>query len=115
MNRKEDKNSPVVATSNGSMYSLQEVMDVYGDVDVEPLRELSLQPLPDSWPNLMKTMAKLQSNPEIIGLYMEQPSDNADMSKLLWKLEIALFRQGLTPEEVFIVARNAKCNKYFSE
>jgi len=114
MNRKEGKDSPVVATSNGSMYTLQEIQDVYGDVEVEPIRELSLEALPESWPDLMKTMGKLQSNPEIIGLYMEQPSDSADMSKLLWKLEIALFRQGLTPEEVFVVARNAKCNKYHS-
>jgi hypothetical protein len=114
MNRKEGKNDSVVATSNGSIYSLQELQDVYGDVEVEPIRELSLEALPQSWPDLMATMAKIQSNPEIIGLYMEQPSANADMSKLLWKLQLELFRQGLTAEEVFVIARNAKCNKYHS-
>jgi hypothetical protein len=45
---------------------------------------------------------------------MEQPAPNADMSVLLWKLELELFRQGLTTEEVFVIARNAKCNKYHS-
>ena len=114
MNRKEGKNDPVVATSNGSIYSLQEIQDLYGDVEVEPIRELSLEALPESWPDLMATMSKIQSNPEIIGLYMEQPAANADMSKLLWKLQLELFRQGLTAEEVFVVARNAKCNKYHS-
>ena len=114
MNRKEGRNDNVVATTNGSIYSITQLEELYGDVEVEPIRELSLEALPESWPDLMKTMGKLQSNPEIIGLYMEQPSDSADMSKLLWKLEIALFRQGLTPEEVFVVARNAKCNKYHS-
>jgi hypothetical protein len=114
MNRKEGKNDPVVAISNGSIYSLQEIEDLYGDVEVEPIRELSLEALPQSWPDLMATMSKIQSNPEIIGLYMEQPAANADMSKLLWKLQLELFRQGLTAEEVFVVARNAKCNKYHS-
>ena len=114
MNRKEGKNDPVVATTTGLIYSFDEIESVYGDVEVEPLRELSLEALPDSWPSLMDTLAKLQSNPEIIGLYMENPVGQADLSKLLWKLELELFRQGLSPEEVFVVARGAKCNKYHS-
>jgi hypothetical protein len=114
MNRKEGKDSPVVATSNGSIYSLQQIQDAYGDVEVEPIRELATLDLPTEFPQLIKVMGRLQSNPEIVGLYMEQPSPKADMSKLLWKLEIELFRQGLTAEEVFVVAKNAKCNKYHS-
>lgn len=114
MNRKEGKNYQVVATTNGSIYTLQELNELYGDVDVEPIKELSLEALPSSWPDLLTVMGKLNSSPEIIGLYMEQPSQNADLSKLLWKLELELFRQGLTQEEVFVVARNAKCNKYHS-
>ena len=114
MNRKEGKDSPVVATSNGSIYSLQQIQDAYGDVEVEPIRELATLNLPTEFPQLIKVMGRLQSNPEIVGLYMEQPSPKADMSKLLWKLEIELFRQGLTAEEVFVVAKNAKCNKYHS-
>ena len=114
MNRKEGKDYPVTATSNGSVYSLAELAEQYGDVEVEPIRDLSLKELPSQWPDLMQTMGKIQSNPEIIGLYMEQPAPNADMSVLLWKLELQLFRQGLTAEEVFVIARNAKCNKYHS-
>jgi hypothetical protein len=114
MNRKEGKDSPVVATSNGLIYSLQQIQDAYGDVEVEPIRELATLDLPTEFPQLIKVMGRLQSNPEIVGLYMEQPSPKADMSKLLWKLEIELFRQGLTAEEVFVVAKNAKCNKYHS-
>jgi hypothetical protein len=112
MNTKPGKSDPVTATTTGAMYNLQDLNDHYGDVEVEPIRELSLEVLPDSWPDLMKTMAKLKSTPEIMGLYMDEPSASADMSKLLWKLEIALFKQGLTAEEVFVIVRNAKCNKY---
>lgn len=114
MNRKEGKDYPVTATSTGVIYNLAEINEQYGDVDVEPIKDLSLKELPAQWPDLMATMGKIQSNPEIIGLYMEQPSPNADMSRLLWKLELELFRQGLSAEEVFVVARNAKCNKYHS-
>jgi len=56
----------------------------------------------------------LEASPEIMSLYMDEPSASADRSKLLWKLENLLFRQGLTTEEVFVIVRNAKCNKYHS-
>lgn len=114
MNRKEGKNDTVTATSTGLIYSFADINGVYGDVEVEPIRELSLEPLPESWPDLMKTLAKVQSNPEIVGLYMEQPKADSDLSKLLWKLEMELFRQGLTAEEIFVLCRSAKCNKYHS-
>ncbi len=114
MNMKPGKESPVTATTNGAIYTLDDLELHYGDVEVEPIRELSLAKLPANFPDLMPTMAKLQSNPEIIGLYMNEPSASSDLSKLMWKLEIALFKQGLTMEEVFVVVRNAKCNKYHS-
>lgn len=112
-NRKREPYA-ITAVNTGLVYNLDDFDLHYGDVEVEPIRELSLEALPSGWPDLMPTMAKLQSNPEIIGLYLDEPSGNSDMSKLLWKLEIALFRQGLTKEEVFVVTRNAKCNKYHS-
>lgn len=114
MNLKPGKSDPVTATTNGAIYTLDDLELHYGDVQVEPIRELSLEELPETWPSLMATMAKLKSTPEIMGLYLDEPSASADMSKLLWKLEIALFKQGLTAEEVFVVTRNAKCNKYHS-
>jgi len=114
MNRKEGKDSPVTASTNNKVYNIQELEEVYGDVEVEPIRELSLDALPANFPTVMEVMGKLQSSPEIIGLYMDEPSASADLSKLLWKLEIMLFKQGLTKEEVFVICRNAKCNKYHS-
>jgi len=114
VNRKEGVNHAITATTNGVVYSIDQLEEVYGDVEVEPIRELSLEPLPTGWPELIKTMAKIQSNPEIVSLYLSDPGPSADLSKLLWKLEIALFKQGLTAEEVFVVARGAKCNKYHS-
>jgi hypothetical protein len=114
MNRKREDAYSITATTNGAIYTLDDLELHYGDVEVEPIRELSLAPMPEGFPDLMPTMAKIQSNPEIIGLYRDEPSANADLSKLLWKLEISLFRQGLSAEEVFTVCRTAKCNKYHS-
>jgi hypothetical protein len=114
MNMKPGKETPVTATSTGAIYTLQDLNDFYGDVEVEPIRDLSLAELPAEWPTLMDVMAKLKSTPEIMALYMDEPSASADRSKLLWKLENLLFRQGLTAEEVFVIVRNAKCNKYHS-
>lgn len=111
--KREDKFT-VTATTTGTIYTMDDLSLHYGDVQVEPIRELSLDPLPAGWPDLMKTMAKVKSSPEVLSLYKDQPQANADWSKLLWKLEIALFQQGLTQEEVFVVCRTAKCNKYHS-
>ena len=112
MNRKEGKNFAVTATTTGAVYSIKELNDVYGDVEIEPVREAVTEQMPDKTPELMEVLDKLGNNPEIVKLYMEDPSPNADLSKLLWKLELELFRAGLDAEEVFTVVKHSKLNKY---
>ena len=62
--------------------------------------------------NLGELMASIKN--EISGgiwsLFYNEPT--ADWSAALWKLELMLFESGLSAEDVFLVARNAKCNKY---
>ncbi len=112
MNNKPGKADQVIATTTGQIYTLGDIDLHYGDVDVEPIRELALTELPENFPTLIDVMGKLKSTPEIVSLYSEEPAASSDMSKLLWRLEIALFKQGLSLEEVFVMVRNAKCNKY---
>jgi hypothetical protein len=114
MNNKPGKSDPVTATTTGQIYSVGDIDLSYGDVQVEPIRELALAELPATFPTLIDVMGKLKSTPEIVALYSEEPAATSDMSKLLWRLEIALFKQGLSLEEVFVMVRNAKCNKYHS-
>jgi hypothetical protein len=114
MNNKPGKADPVTATTTGQIDTVGDIDMHYGDVEVEPIRELALAELPENFPTLIDVMGKLKSTPEVIALYSEEPSAGSDMSKLLWRLEIALFRQGLSLEEVFVMVRNAKCNKYHS-
>ena len=113
-NMKRDTPYTIEGTTTGEIYSLEQIEAVYGDVDVEPIREAADAEMPAGFPPVLEVLEKLSHNPQVVGLYMEQPAHNADLSKLLWKLEMELLREGLTPEEVFSVARHAKCNKYHS-
>jgi DnaJ-domain-containing protein 1 len=113
-NLKREDAWSIEATTTGQVYSFEEINAVYGDVEVEPIREMADLPMPAGFPPILEVLEKLSHNPQIVGLYMEQPAFNADLSRLLWKLEMELFREGLTAEEVFTVARHAKCNKYHS-
>ena len=50
-------------------------------------------------------------NPIVWALFLEEPEEG-QWSTALWKLEMTLLECGLTREEVFMVCRDAKCNKY---
>jgi hypothetical protein len=113
-NLKYDVSQPVTATTNGLIYSIEEIEKAYADVVVDKVLEPSNDPLPEATADVMSVLAKISSNKEVLSLYIDEPTPNADLSKMLWKMEMELFRQGLTAEEVFIVAKHAKCNKYHS-
>lgn len=111
-NMKYGEAQPVTSYSNGVVYTIQEIEEAYADIEVEKLPELANKPLPEVNHDVMAILAKVSSNREILSLYLDEPTPNADLSKMLWKLELDLFRQGLTAEEVFTIAKHAKCNKY---
>jgi hypothetical protein len=52
---------------------------------------------------------------DIRALVYEIPDPDADWSTRLWKLEMGLFEAGLDIYEVFVVAKDAGCNKYVRE
>lgn len=49
--------------------------------------------------------------PQVDFLYHNIP-DTPSWSESLWKLQMTLFEAGLSTEEVYLVARDAQCNKY---
>lgn len=113
-NSKYAEKQTVEAYSTGVIYTLDEIEKVYADVEVESVLEVSNVPLPEKTPEVMAVLAKIPANTDIMSLYLEQPGPSSDMSKMLWKLEMELFRAGLSAEEVFVIAKHAKCNKYHS-
>lgn len=111
-NLKYEESFRVTPSGPGIVYSIEELEEGYKDVKVESVPDLADAPMPEQTPELIKVLSKISSNREILSLYMEEPTGSSDMSKMLWRLELELFRQGLSAEEVFVVAKNAKCNKY---
>lgn len=55
-------------------------------------------------------------DPRLLKLFFEPPPEKGAIGKssseLLWELELLAFEAGMKREEVFVVARDAACNKY---
>ena len=72
-------------------------------------------PFPTEWPqeDADATLQKHRTHfhPRVWDLYNTVP-DEHKWSTALWQLEMLLFEGGMVREEVFIVAKAAKCNKY---
>jgi hypothetical protein len=49
--------------------------------------------------------------PQVDFLFHNVP-DGDSWSESLWRLQLTLFEGGLSPEEVYVVARDSQCNKY---
>ena len=113
-NLKYGAGQPVTAKTNGTVYTIEEIEEAYSDVTVDKVLDIVAVPLPENIPAVMTALAKVSSNTEVLSLYIDVPTPNADLSRMLWKLEMELFRQGLTDEEVFVICKHAKCNKYHS-
>lgn len=109
MNTKYPVPYRVEATYSGDLYTLDEVQAAYADVSVEKVKEAD-DSLAAALPSLLEATGKIPE--EAWNLYADEPPKGADWSSRLWKLELSLFRAGLTREEVFVIARAAKCNKY---
>jgi len=96
-----------------AIYSLTD-FDVYPEVEESisfiPIEELSL---PEESAKELISKYKNDLNPRALELYVEVP--NRDWSKALWELELTLLESGMTPEEAFVVASDAACNKYRRE
>jgi hypothetical protein len=110
----ENQSYSVIGSTSGEIYTLEELDQTYGAIEIEAINEVNLQPMPAQSADIVTILSKIPANSEIATLYMDEPPVNADWSKRLWKLEMEMFRLGFTPEEVFVIAKHAKCNKYHS-
>jgi hypothetical protein len=110
----ENESYTVIGSTSGEIYTLEEMEQTYGKTEIEAISEVSLVPMPAQSADIVTILSKIPANSEIATLYMDEPPVNADWSKRLWKLEMEMFRLGFSPEEVFVIAKHAKCNKYHS-
>lgn len=117
-NTKDDQAHPVTAIYNDDVYTLDTLLDVYHDIDV--MAAYSNIEVSDEVPaRLSKAqMLALEEDVEKAGLsslYLERPRDGQSWSERLYRLELELFRLGMTPQEVFNLARESSANKYNPE
>jgi hypothetical protein len=110
----EGESHRVIGSTSGEIYTLDEIEQVYGSTKIEAIIETSLEPMPIQSLDVMSILSRVSANSEIANLYLEEPPVNADWSRRLWKLEMEMFRLGFSSEEVFVIAKHAKCNKYHS-
>lgn len=86
------------------------------DFNIYPTSEGSeyLQvPFPETLPgDASEVLLKYRHDlhPHAYHLFSQQPKE--DWSKALWALQMLLFESGLDRDEVFVVAKEASCNKY---
>lgn len=95
-----------------NIYTLDTFEAVYSDVTPKTFTVVSAN-LPE--PLTPDEMYKLETDVEGAGLgslYYERPSEEQSWYELLFRLELDLFREGMTAREVFWIADNAACNKY---
>jgi hypothetical protein len=66
--------------------------------------------LPDKSAEDLLQERRMALNPLIWRHFTDEPL--TDWSKVLWNLQMLLYEAGFSREEVFVIVRDAKCNKY---
>jgi hypothetical protein len=86
-------------------------MGLQAPPEEEPLTD---RPLPDVFDadEIIAAFKLRLDFDRFLALYTYEPEEDEDWSSRLWSLEILCFRAGMSPEEVFTVARESACNKY---
>lgn len=100
-----------IIDANRNLYRVSDFVDYpetpdYVKTDIPMPNEEDLPPVAE---DLLQARRK-EINPLIWRYFVDEPIH--DWSKALWNLEMLLFETGFTREEVFVICREAKCNKY---
>jgi len=109
----------VVETEPELVYSLED-FNVYPEVEISELQASVSTTKPDQTAlasiNPTETLNKMLSSvhPRTWALFSDMPTSDS-WSEDLWQLELNLFNVGLSREEVFVIARDAACNKYIRD
>lgn len=114
-NTKNGEPYPVTATYSGEVYTLDTINDVYGDIDINPVAEISDEVPPEPDAQTMVELEQVITNNNLTNLYLRKPSEGESWSERAYRLELELFRTGLPAQDVYYLAREAACNKYNPE
>ena len=97
-------------TYTGRIYTLREIEDAYADVDDLAPGAVEYTDMPE-----LLDVSGLEQYVTLAGLediYITPPPPGTSWSERAFRLQMDLFRFGLSEQEVFTLAENAACNKY---
>lgn len=95
---------------NGREYTEEDIREAYKDVVLSEQSVVDVGTEPEDLPDIFTLAERIPE--ESWDLYATTPPEGAQWHKRLWRLKKDLFREGFTREEVYVVAKNAKCNKW---
>lgn len=102
----------IIDFDRNRLYKLSD-FDVYPQLQEEKIGDLAI-PFPEKDPDYTAEefldRVRHSINPRVWSLFEHVP--DSDWSKNLWQLELILFAAECTPQDVFLVAKAAACNKY---
>lgn len=111
-NNKYDEPFTVTGTWSDIVYTLDTINAAYYDIDISPQIETNGDvPALVSASELLALEERLDAA-GLTSLYVERPTEGQSWSERMFKLELELFRLGMTAQEVFCVARESSANKY---
>ena len=117
-NTKQDRFQIPPAEINDNVYTLSVLSEAYPettDTSVSvPKVEANAVPALVTGDAFLDLEARIENN-GLEHLYLDKPKEGDSWSERAYKLEVELFRDGCTEQEVFSLLNNAACNKYRPE
>lgn len=96
----------------GQMFSLEDLQAAYADVEIPLTVTITDRSIPDDLPRLIDVVARISNDDDLYDLYLHEPTESDDRSKLRWRLSLDMFRLGFKAEEVYVAVASTKYNKY---
>lgn len=101
----------VTAKYTGEVYTLADINKAYSDIDLAEVATVKDVATP-AFLDIEELEARLMSYSELSTLYLQVVPSGGSWSERAYRLQLDLFREGFTAQEVFTLVWNAACNKY---
>lgn len=92
------------------VYSADDIRSAYSDIHLSDANVVDVGTEPEDLPDLFDLTERIPEH--TWPLYADTPPEGAKWFEYHWRLMGDLFREGFTREEVYVVAKSAKCNKW---
>lgn len=98
-----------------TVYTMSDLLDAYGDISLERAAVVNDE-LPSRLPRTVDVVGEFAERcPDLFDLYRTDVPEGGSWSERMWRLLMGMLDAGFSREEIFVVAKNARCNKYDPE